>query len=280
MRGTTSGIQVIDIGGKALTTGKSRVRTILSPVADGTRVEVSVREIDAGHAQKIGPSDRTQVAYLVEGADVAVTHVGGQGATQHVLNRHCGVYLESGEHALLAAAKSPITLLCVSVPKYAGRAPRSGSPVGYVFDESQLRSFIDEQRLRERTFWVNTETGLSDSWDLQLGRMRYVPNGYSPRHVHHAAPTSSVTPEHFYLIEGGHGEVRHDWGAIPVGPGSLVLIPAGEWHQLAASETGFDYVEFQAPFDFETTMDDPRGKHWYIKGTDDGTGRPKPWVQS
>jgi hypothetical protein len=66
-----------------------------------------------------------------------------------------------------------------------------------------------------------------------------------------------------------------------VGPGSLVLIPSGEWHQLVASESGFDYIEFQAPFDFATTMDhDPQGKNWYIKGTDDGTGKPQRWVQS
>ena len=71
------------------------------------------------------------------------------------------------------------------------------------------------------------------------------------------------------------------YGAVPVGPGSLVFIPAGEWHQLVASETGFDYIEFQAPFDFVTTMDhDPLGKNWYIKGTDDGTGTPKLWVHS
>jgi hypothetical protein len=66
MRGTTSGIQVIDIGGKAIRAGTSRVRTILSPAADHTRVEVSVREIDADQTQKIEPSDRTQVAYVVE----------------------------------------------------------------------------------------------------------------------------------------------------------------------------------------------------------------------
>jgi hypothetical protein len=60
-----------------------------------------------------------------------------------------------------------------------------------------------------------------------------------------------------------------------------VLIPAGEWHQLLASDTGFDYIEFQAPFDFATTMDhDPQGKNWYIKGTDDGTGQLKRWIQS
>ena len=76
----------------------------------------------------------------------------------------------------------------------------------------------------------------------------------------------------------GEARRRH---VLPVGPGSLVLIPAGEWHQLVASETGFDYIEFQAPFDFATTMDhDPLGKNWYINGTDDGTGKPNVWVQS
>jgi mannose-6-phosphate isomerase-like protein (cupin superfamily) len=140
---------------------------------------------------------------------------------------------------------------------------------------------IDEKRFRERTFWVNKETGLSGSWDLQLGRMLYAPHAHSPRHVHHASASGSITPEHFYLIESGVGEIKHDMGAIPVRAGHLVLIPAGEWHQLVASDTGFDYIEFQAPFDFVTTMDqDPLGKNWYIKGTDDGTGKPKLWVQS
>ena len=111
--------------------------------------------------------------------------------------------------------------------------------------------------------------------------MQYAPHAHSPRHVHHASATSPVTPEHFYFIERGTGSVKHDTGSLPVGPGSLVLIPAGEWHQLIASDTGFDYIEFQAPFDFVTTMDhDPLGKNWYIKGTDDGTGKPVRWVQS
>jgi hypothetical protein len=91
--------------------------------------------------------------------------------------------------------------------------------------------------------------------------------------VHHASKTSAVTPEHFYFIERGTGEVKHDTGEMPVGPGSLVFIPAGEWHQLLASDSGFDYVEFQAPFDFATTMDhDPLGKNWYIKGTTTARG--------
>jgi quercetin dioxygenase-like cupin family protein len=111
--------------------------------------------------------------------------------------------------------------------------------------------------------------------------MAYAPHAYSPRHVHGPSKTSPVVPEHFYFIEKGRGEVKFDGGSTPVGPGDLVLIPAGDWHQLLASDTGFDYIEFQAPFDFMTTMDhDPQGKNWYIKGTDDGTGKPQRWVQS
>jgi mannose-6-phosphate isomerase-like protein (cupin superfamily) len=197
------------------------------------------------------------------------------------VQRRAGVYLEPGEEATVTASDSPLSLLIVTVPKHTGKATGTDRPAGYFFEESQLRSLVDEKRIRERTFWVNKETGLSGSWDLQLGRMQYAPQAYSPRHVHHASKTSTITPEHFYLIEKGTGEVKYDGGSLPVGPGSLVLIPAGEWHQLIASDSGFDYIEFQAPFDFVTTMDhDPLGKNWYIKGTDDGTGKPKLWVQS
>ena len=191
------------------------------------------------------------------------------------------MYLEPGEEAAVTATASPLKLLLVTVPKHTGKPGASDRPSGYFFEEAQLRSLIDAKSIRERTFWVNKETGLSGSWDLQLGRMLYAPHGYSPRHVHHPSKTSSISPEHFYLIEKGTGEVKDDTGTQPVGPGSLVWIPAGEWHQLIASDTGLDYIEFQAPFDFATTMDqDPLGKNWYIKGTDDGTGKPKLWVQS
>jgi mannose-6-phosphate isomerase-like protein (cupin superfamily) len=181
----------------------------------------------------------------------------------------------------VAASAAPLTLLLVTVPKHTGKTIGSGTPASYVFEESRLRSLVDEKGFRERTFWVNKETGLSAAWDLQIGRMKYGPRAHSPRHVHHPSKTSTVIPEHFYLIEKGTGEVKHDTGTLSVGPGSLVLIPSGEWHQLLASDSGFDYIEFQAPFDFVTTMDhDPLGKNWYIKGTDDGTGKPQRWVQS
>ena len=275
-------IKIIDVARKPrIRVPDGQVRHVLDPSTDGTRVQVAIKELDAGQTSRIAAGDRTQVVYILEGNDATITHTKTAGATEHRARRRSGVYLEPGEEATIAASKESLTLLMVAVPKHTGKAGAAPSSAGYVFDEAQLRSLVDEKSIRERTFWVNKETGLSGSWDLQLGRMLYAPHGHSPRHMHQASKTSPVTPEHFYFIEEGVGEVRHDTGTLPVGPGNLVLIPAGEWHQLVASDTGFDYIEFQAPFDFITTMDhDPLGKNWYIKGTDDGTGKPKLWVQS
>jgi mannose-6-phosphate isomerase-like protein (cupin superfamily) len=275
-------IKVIDIGRKtSAATSDGRVRNVLDPSSDGTRVQVSIKEVDAGKTSRLAPSDRTQVLYILEGKDAKVSYTIAGRTAEETAQRRFGIYLEPGEQAAVTASSTPLVLLLVTVPKHTGKPIGDASPVGYFFEEARLRSLIDEKRFRERTFWVNKETGLSGSWDLQLGRMAYAPHAHSPRHVHHASKTSPVIPEHFYLIEKGTGEVKHDTGSLPIGPGSLVFIPAGEWHQLVASETGFDYIEFQAPFDFVTTMDhDPLGKNWYIKGTDDGTGKPKLWVQS
>lgn len=275
-------ITVIDIAGRAGTsTPDGRQRSVLGAVETGTRAEVAVRDVDAGKTCRLGRSDRTRVVYVLEGRGAAITHTAAGGTTTHDAPRRSGIYLEPGEEAAVAAAAEPLVLLLITVPKHRGRATDTAAPAGYFFEESSLRSLVDEKQIRERTFWVNKETGLSGSWDLQLGRMQYAPRAHSPRHVHHASKTNPVAPEHFYLIEKGTGEVKHDAGSLPVGPGNLVLIPAGEWHQLVASDTGFDYIEFQAPFDFVTTMDhDPLGKNWYIKGTDDGTGKPQRWVQS
>ena len=274
-------ITVIDTTSKAATAAsEGKARNILGPSETGTRVQVSLREVERGKTSRVAPSDRTQVIYLLEGKDAKLTCTLGGQTSEFTAQRRSGVYLEPGEEATVTAVGTPLVLLHVTVPKHTAKAG-SESPAGYVFEEATLRSLVDEKRIRERTFWVNKETGLSGSWDLQIGRMAYAPRAHSPRHVHHPSKTSPLIPEHFYFIEKGTGEVKHDEGSLPVGPGSLVLIPSGDWHQLLASESGFDYIEFQAPFDFVTTMDhDPQGKNWYIKGTDDGTGKPKLWVQS
>jgi mannose-6-phosphate isomerase-like protein (cupin superfamily) len=275
-------IKVININSKAaVPLPEGQVRNMLRPADDGTRVHVVIEDVDPGKTCRLTRSGRTQVAYILEGQDATITHMSGGDTAQHAVPRRSGVYLEPGEEAAITASTTPLTLLLVTVPKYTGRPTDNDSPKGYVFVEAQLQSLIDEKRFRERTFWVNKETGLSDSYDLQLGRMAYAPHAHSPRHVHRPSKTTYIIPEHFYFIEKGMGEVKHDTGSLPVGPGDLVLIPSGDWHQLVASESGFDYIEFEAPFDFVTTMDhDPLGGNWYINGTDDGTGKPKLWVQS
>ena len=275
-------IRVINISGTPGTqTSEGSVRSVLSQAGDGTRVEVAVNEIDSGKTLHLERGPRTRVAYLLEGNNATIAHTRAGQTTTHSAQRRSGLYLEPGEEATLSASGGPLTVLLVTVPKHVGKPVGDATPAGYFFEESQLRTLIDEKGIRRRTFWVNKETGLSNAWDLQIGRMKYAPHAHSPRHVHQASKTGTITPEHFYLIETGTGEVKHDTGTLAVGPGSLVLIPAGEWHQLLASDTGFDYIEFQAPFDFATTMDhDPLGKNWYISGTDDGTGKPKLWVQS
>jgi mannose-6-phosphate isomerase-like protein (cupin superfamily) len=275
-------IKVININSKvSVPLAEGHIRNMLHPADDGTRVHVAIEDVDPGKTCRLTRSDRTQAAYILEARDATITHTSGGDAIRHSMQRRSGVYLEPGEEAAITAGTVPLRLLLVNVPKYTGRPSGKDSPKGYVFVEAQLQSLIDEKRFRERTFWINEETGLSDSYDLQLGRMFYAPHAYSPRHVHLPSKTSSVIPEHFYFIEKGTGEVKHDTGSLPVGPGDLVFIPSGDWHSLVSSATGFDYIEFEAPFDFVTRMDvDPLGKNWYIKGTDDGAGKPKLWVQS
>jgi mannose-6-phosphate isomerase-like protein (cupin superfamily) len=275
-------ITVIDVESRERTpVAEGHVRHVLARAQDGTRVQVAIEEVDPGKTCRLAASDRTQVVYILEGKDARIAYTAAGQKDERTVQRRSGVYLEPGDEATVTAAGTPLRLLLVTVPKHTGKSTGSERAAGYFFEEARLRSLVDAKRIRERTFWVNKETGLSGAWDMQLGRMQYAPNGYSPRHVHHPSKTTTITPEHFYLIEKGTGEVKHDTGTLPVGPGSLVLIPAGEWHQLIASDTGLDYIEFQAPFDFVTTMDhDPLGKNWYIKGTDDGTGNPQLWVQS
>jgi len=273
-------INVIDTNGTGSPIPEGAASHFLDPATGKTRVGVSKYQIDPGSTLRIPPSERSQVVYILDGKNAEITFTSEGKSTTHPAQKACGVYLEPGEEAVVKASSSPLRLLQITVPKHAGK-PTSGESRGYFFDEAKLQVLVDERRIRTRTFWVNKETGLSNSWDLQAGRMLYEPLAHAPRHVHYASKTGTVTPEHFYLITEGTGFVKHDTGTIPLGPGDLVVIPAGEWHQLHATDTGLDYIEFQGPFDFTTTMDhDPLGKNWYVKGTDDGKGNLKLWVQS
>ena len=195
---------------------EGRVRRILAPSEDGTRVHVAIEEVDRGKSCRLAPGDRTQIVYILEGKDATVTHTRAGDTAEYAAQRRTGVYLEPSESASVTASGGPLTLLLLTVPKHTGKPTGSEPPVGYFFEEAQLRALVDEKRIRERTFWVNKETGLSGSWDLQLGRMYYAPNGYSPRHVHHQSKTSADHAGALLLHRIGHGRSearqRHDSG--------------------------------------------------------------------
>jgi len=67
-------IKVINIDSKAKTpVAEGHVRNILGPSDDATRVRVAVEDVDLGKTCRIAPADMTQVVYILEGRDAAVT---------------------------------------------------------------------------------------------------------------------------------------------------------------------------------------------------------------
>jgi quercetin dioxygenase-like cupin family protein len=252
------------------------VRQIITSNDGAKEVRAAIHEIEPGRSLEFNSENRSHLLYVIEGDGGEFSFRGAK----HTAKKGTGLYLEPGERAAVAAGGTQLSLLHLHVPKHTSK-PANTPPTSYYFDEGQLQSLISAGKTRIRSFWVNKETGLSGSWDMQAGLMHYTPNGYSPRHKHDGTPTNPDGAVHFYMIFEGTGKVIEDTGTTPIGPGDLVLIPAGEWHQLVATDTGLRYMEFQGPFDFASTMDrDPEGKDWFIKGSDDGTGKPVKWVQS
>jgi quercetin dioxygenase-like cupin family protein len=252
------------------------VRQVITADDRAKDVRAAIYEIEPGKSMEFDSGKRSHLLYVIDGAGGEFSFRG----SKHDAIKGAGLYLEPGEKATAAAGSTRLTLLQLHVPKHT-RKPTDTPPTSYYFDEAKLQTLISAGKTRVRSFWVNKETGLSGSWDMQAGLMLYTPNGFSPRHKHDGTATYPEGAVHFYMIFEGTGKVIEDTGTTPIGPGDLVLIPAGEWHQLVASDTGLRYMEFQGPFDFASTMDkDPEGKDWFIRGTDDGTGKLVKWVQS
>src|SRR5262245_15059076 len=178
-------IKVIDIEGQSrVPIPEGHIRNILGPADERTRAQVAIENVRPGGTCRLAPGDHTRVAYILEGEGATITHTAAGGQARHDAARRTGIYLEPGEEAAITASATPLVLLLVTVPKHVGKGGASAAPTGYFFEEARLRSLIDEKGFRERTFWVNKETGLSGSWDLQIGRMAYAPHAHSPRHVH------------------------------------------------------------------------------------------------
>ena len=116
--------------------------------------------------------------------------------------------------------------------------------MAYIFNEGELPKLVSVVPGRERTFFVNKELTHMD--DMLAGIMRYKKGAASPLHMH-------ANCEHFYFIMEGNATVESEEGVRPVGPGTLIFIPAEEKHRLRASDELF-YFEFQAPNRFKTTI--------------------------
>src|SRR6185295_11683399 len=130
-------IKVIDVESKAKTpVTEGYVRTILGPSEEGTRVLVAIEDVNPGKTCRLVTSDRTQIAYILEGnAKISYT---SQGTTvEQASGRRTGVYLEPGEQATITATSTPVKLLLVTVPKYTTKPTAGGTPSGYLFDEAQ-----------------------------------------------------------------------------------------------------------------------------------------------
>ena len=134
-------IKVLNIESQARTpVAEGNVRTILGPSDEGTRVQVAIEEVDPGKTCRLALSDRTQVAYILDGKDATITHTIAGNTSKYAAPRRAGVYLEPGEEATITASGTPLRLLLVTVPKHTGKPTGNDSPAGYVFEEAHLRS--------------------------------------------------------------------------------------------------------------------------------------------
>ena len=116
--------------------------------------------------------------------------------------------------------------------------------MAYIFHQDQLPRLEGATGGRVRTFFVNKELAKID--DMLAGVMSYTKGTASPLHYHEIC-------EHFYFIMEGNGTVETPEGVEPVGPGTMVFIPAETRHRLRANaDNELFYFEFQAPNRFKT----------------------------
>ena len=90
--------------------------------------------------------------------------------------------------------------------------------MAYIFHQDQLPRLEGASGGRVRTFFVNKELTKID--DMLAGVMTYTKGTASPFHYHEVC-------EHFYFIIEGEAQVETPEGIQPVGPGMMIVHPAG-----------------------------------------------------
>ena len=192
-------IKVVNIESKNRMPVAEGREELLSHLTMGPEFGSRSRTLISGKTFRLAPSDKTQVVYILEGKDArSDLHNGWESVRTHgpaTGGRLSGT--AGGSHGHRFGNSAVLVLVrCPSTP--ARHRPRM--PAGYFFERHDSIA-IDEKRFRERTFWVNKETGLSGSWDLQLGRMLYarmrILRGTS---IIGRRPVP-LQPDHFYFIE-------------------------------------------------------------------------------
>src|SRR5262245_54406324 len=94
----TAMIKVINIEARPrIPVSEGHVRKNLGPYEEGTRVHIAIENVDPGKTCRLAPSDRTQVAYILEGEDAKVTHTIAGKSGEETAQRRSGIYLEPGE---------------------------------------------------------------------------------------------------------------------------------------------------------------------------------------
>mgnify|MGYP003693541647 CR=1 FL=1 len=257
---------------------------MLDSSEDGTRVHVAIVEIEAGRTHRLPASDRTQVVYILEGRDARITHTSGRrrGRTRRsAAVRRLSRTVGGGDGHRVQHSTDPAVGNRPEAHRARPRVRRRRQAIS-----SKRRSsdrWIDEKRIRERTFWVNTETGLSGSWDLQLGRMLYAPHGHSPRHVHQRlqdqpGDTGALLPDR----EGRwRSEARYRHASRRSGQSGP--------HPRQANGIQLDRVRYRVSITSSSRRPSTSSPRWITipwgklgtsRATDDGTGKPKLWAQS
>src|SRR4051794_23373109 len=98
-------IKVIDIESRSrIPVPEGRVRKILGPTEEGTRAQIAIEDVDAGKTCRMTRSDRTQVAYILEGKDAKIVHTAAGKTSEYAAQRRVGIYLEPGEEASITAS--------------------------------------------------------------------------------------------------------------------------------------------------------------------------------
>src|ERR1051326_1833824 len=183
-------------------------REIITASDDGAKdLRGSIHEVEPNRSLEINSDKRTHLVYVMEGSGGQFSFKG----ENYPANKGTGVYLEPGDKAAVSAGSRRLVLMHLNVPKHTAKRIGGGAN-SYYFDQEKLQVLVDSGKIRIRTFWVNKETGLSNSWDMQAGLMTYLPHAYAPRHRHNRTDTNREGSVHFYMIFGRDATRGHDNG--------------------------------------------------------------------